>query len=100
MARGQVLWSRSRCVVFSGSWVPEAPSGSTYQLWLLTNSGAVSVGLAKPDSEGRVSLATDTVPSIPRPVVGVVLTLEPSSGVPAPSGAPVLSYRAPPDIAP
>jgi hypothetical protein len=98
MARGQVLWSRSRGVVFSGSRVPEAPSGFTYQLWLLTNSGAVSVGLAKPDSEGRVSLATDTVPVIPRPVVGVALTLEPSGGVPAPSGASVLNYRAPQDI--
>ena len=93
MARGQLLWSRSRGVVFSASRMPQPPAGSTYQLWLLTNSGAVSVGLAKPDSEGRLSLASDTVPAVQRPVVGAALTLEPSGGVTAPSGAPVLSYR-------
>jgi hypothetical protein len=94
-ARGQLLWSRSRGVVFSASRVPEPPAGSAYQLWLLTNSGTVSVGMAKPDSEGRLSLASDSVPTVQRPVVGVALTLEPSGGVPAPSRAPVLSYRPP-----
>jgi Tfp pilus assembly protein PilX len=59
------------------------------------NAGSVSVGLAKPDAEGRLSLASDTVPAVLRPVVGVALTLEPSGGVTTPSGAAVLTYRPP-----
>jgi len=98
LARGQLLWSRSRGVVFSASRIPEPRAGSTYQLWLQTNAGSVSVGLAKPDAEGRLSLASDTVPAVFRPVVGVALTLEPSGGVTTPSGAAVLTYR--PAVAP
>ena len=94
-ARGQLLWSRSRGIVLSASRVPKAPAGSTYQLWLLTSSGATPVGLTDADAEGRLSLATDKIPSVPRPVVGAVLTLEPASGGPVPSGPAVLSYRPP-----
>lgn len=92
-ARGQLLWSRSRGVVLSASRVPQAPSGSTYQLWLLTASGATSAGLTNADSQGRLSLATDEVPSVPRPVIGIAVTVEPASGTAAPSGATVLAYR-------
>jgi hypothetical protein len=92
-ARGQVLWSRSRGLVFSGSNVPQVPPDSTYQLWLLTNGGAVSVAEAKPDSEGRISVAIDAPPSVPRPVVGVALTLEPRGGRSTPSGVTVLAHQ-------
>ena len=94
-ARGQLLWSRSRGIVLSASRVPKAPSGSTYQLWLLTPSGATHAASTDADVEGRLSLATDKVPSVPRPVIGVALTMEPTSGGPVPSGPTVLSYLAP-----
>jgi hypothetical protein len=93
-ARGQLLWSRSRGIVISGSRVPAPPSGYTYQFWLFTGSGAISAALATPDTQGRISVATDLLPSVPRPVIGAALTLEPRGGSPAPSGAAVLSYRA------
>ena len=92
-ARGQLLWSRSRGIVLSASRVPKAPAGSSYQLWLLTSSGATHAGSTDADTEGRLSLATDKIPSVPRPVVGVLLTLEPADGGPVPSGPTVLSYR-------
>jgi hypothetical protein len=92
-ARGQLLWSRSRGIVLSASRVPKASAGLTYHLWLLTASGATHVGATDADAEGRLSLATDKVPSVPRPVVGAALTMEPNSGGSSPSGPTVLSYR-------
>jgi Anti-sigma-K factor rskA len=93
MARGQVLWSRSRGFVFSGSNVPQVPPDSTYQLWLLTTGGAVSVAEVKPDTKGRISVVIDPPPIVPRPVVNVVLTLEPQGGRPTPSGVTVLARQ-------
>jgi len=94
-ARGQALWSRSRGIVFSASRLPAPPQASTYQLWLVTTGAPVAAGLVKPDSEGRASIATEDVPAIPRPVVGVSLTIEPQGGRPLPSGAIVLSRQQP-----
>jgi Anti-sigma-K factor rskA, C-terminal len=87
----QLLWSRSRGMVFSASRMPQPPHGSTYQIWLLTAAAPISLGTVAPDASGRATLATDSPPDVPRPVVGVRVTLEPASGVPAPSGPTVLA---------
>jgi anti-sigma-K factor RskA len=90
-AFAQALWSRSRGLVFSGSRLPALQAGTTYQLWLLTNTEPVSAGLLTPDAAGRVSLATDTPPTVPRPVIGVSVTTEPAGGRRTPSGVVVLA---------
>lgn len=90
----QLLWSRSRGLVFSGSRVPAAPVGSTYQAWLLTNEEPVSAGLFVPDTAGRVMLVTEDPPRVPRTVTGVAVTLEPTGGRATPSG-PTLLAREP-----
>jgi hypothetical protein len=87
----QLLWSRSRGMVFSASRMPQPPQGSAYQIWLLTAAAPISLGTVGPDASGRVTLATDSPPDVPRPVVGVRVTLEPASGVQAPSGPTVLA---------
>jgi hypothetical protein len=87
----QLLWSRSRGMVFSGSRLPAPPAGSTYQLWILTPDRAVSGGTFAPDTSGRVTSATDTPPNVPRPITGVRVTLEPTPGAPEPSGTIVLA---------
>jgi hypothetical protein len=87
----QLLWSRSRGMVFSGSRLPAPPAGSTYQIWLLTSDTAVSAGTFAPDTAGRATAATDTPPNVPRPITGVRVTLEPTPGAPVPSGAIVLA---------
>ena len=92
-ANAQVLWSRSRGMVLSASRLPAAPAGSVYQIWLLTEGTAVSVGTITPDDAGRATLSLDTLPSIPRAVTGIIVTTEPAAGSPAPSGAPVLTRR-------
>jgi len=81
---GQVLWSRSRGVVFSGLRVPAAPAGMTYQLWLLTDSLPATAGTFNPEPNGRVTFTADA-PRVPRPVVGAALTIEPSGGSQTPS---------------
>jgi hypothetical protein len=87
----QLLWSRSRGMVFSASRLAAPPPGSTYQIWLLTAGDPVSAGTVAPDPSGRVTLATDTPPAVPRPVLNVQVTVEPGTGSRAPSTAPVLS---------
>jgi Anti-sigma-K factor rskA len=91
LSSAQLLWSQSRGVVFSGSRVPAAPAGTTNQLWLLTSAQPVSAGLFVPDSKGRVTLVTDDLPNVPRPVIGAAVTLEPAGGRPQRSAATVLS---------
>ena len=91
----QVLWSRSRGMVFSGSRLPAAPAGTTYQIWLITLNGpAVNAGTFTPDESGRATTATDSPPSGPRPITGVRVTIESTPGAPEPSGTIVLA-RAP-----
>jgi len=87
----QLLWSRSRGLVFSGSRLPAPPAGSTYQIWLLTAEAPVSAGTFVPDQAGRVTEATATPPAVPRPVVGARVTLEPLPGKSSPSGTVVLA---------
>jgi hypothetical protein len=87
----QLLWSRSRGVVFSASRMTQPPQGSVYQIWLVTAAAPISVGTVVPDASGRVTLATDTPPEAPRPIIGVRVTLEPDPGRPAPSGPIVLA---------
>jgi hypothetical protein len=87
----QLLWSRSRGMVFSASRMPQPPQGAIYQIWLLTAAAPISLGSIAPDASGRVTLATDTPPDAPRPIVGVRVTLEPAPGRAEPSGPIVLA---------
>ena len=51
----QLLWSRTRGLVLSGSRLPAAPPKSTYQLWLVTSTQSVGAGLFVPDDAGRAT---------------------------------------------
>jgi anti-sigma-K factor RskA len=90
-AYAQVLWSRTRGMVVSGSRLPALPAGSVYQVWLLTETEPVSAGLLTPDASGRATMMVETPPSVPRRVVGANVTVEPAGGAAAPSGAVVLA---------
>jgi hypothetical protein len=96
----QLLWSRSRGLVFSGSRLPAPPQGSAYQIWLATNGAPVSAGVFVPDESGRATVATDKPPRVPRPVIDILVTTESSGGAPAPSGPTLLARAVPRPPAP
>ena len=87
----QLLWSRTRGLVLSGSRLPAAPPESTYQLWLVTSTQSVGAGLFVPDDAGRATLVVDAPPRVPGRVVGAAVTIEPSGGRPTPSGRTLLA---------
>jgi hypothetical protein len=87
----QLLWSRSRGFVFSASRLPPPPAGEVYQLWLLTATDPIGIGTVTPDASGRATLASDTPPDAPRPIVGVRVTLEVAPGRSTPSTRTVLA---------
>jgi len=84
-ARARALWSRSRGLVFTAANLPPAPAGTAYQVWVVTAQAPVSAGLLTTDAGGGGSQYYMTPPDI-APPVAVAVTLEPSGGVPAPTG--------------
>jgi hypothetical protein len=87
----QVLWSRSRGIVLSGSRLQAAGTDKTYQLWLVTSAQSVSAGIFDPDATGRATLVVDAPPKTPGPVVGAAITVEPKGGRTTPSGQMLLT---------
>jgi len=84
-ARARALWSRSRGLVFTAANLPPAPAGKAYQVWVVTAQAPVSAGLLMTDPTGGGSQYYMTPPDI-APPVAVAVTLEPSGGVPLPTG--------------
>ena len=95
----QLLWSRTRGLVLSGSRLPAAPPKSTYQLWLVTSTQSVGAGVFVPDDTGQATLVVDAPPRVPGRVVGAAVTIEPSGGRSAPSGRTLLARFPAPVIA-
>jgi hypothetical protein len=91
---GQALWSRVRGFVLSASRVAPVPEGQTLQVWFLTDAGPVSVAVCVPDANGHVSLALDNPARPPRPVTGVLVTLESGGAQALPSASVVLARPA------
>jgi Anti-sigma-K factor rskA len=92
-ASAQLLFSRARGIVFSGSRLSPPGPGNVYQIWLLTTTDPISAGTIAPDDSGRAALTTDRPPDVPRPIVGARVTLEPAPGRQTPSEQAVL-FRA------
>jgi len=89
-ATGQLLWSRSRGFVFSASGLPAPPPNTAYQVWLLTRTGPVSATTFTSDPAGRITVAG--IVSVPRPVLGAIVTTERKEGATAPSREPILAH--------
>ena len=81
---GQVLWSRTRGIVFSGVRFNQPAPGMTYQLWMNTFGGPVTAGTFVPDANGRVTFVSEP-PRVTSAVSGASVTLEPQGGSEQPS---------------
>lgn len=91
-ATARALWSRQHGLVFAGTNIPDPPPGRCYQVWLVTPTSAVSVGiLPEPGDELAVF---DTRPDIPQPS-GVAVTIELPGGAASPTGPRILDGNAP-----
>ena len=88
-ASARAFWSPARGVIFAGTRLPALPQGRVYQLWMVTESAPVSVGLLTPDAQGK-SIAVAPAPAVTGRVVALAVTLEPAGGVPAPTGPKIL----------
>ena len=76
--------------MLSATHLPVA-AGSIYQVWLLAPTGPVSAATFVTDATGRVTVATDSLQNIPRPITGATVTLERAVGLSAPTGPTVLA---------
>jgi anti-sigma-K factor RskA len=84
-ASARAFWSRAHGLVFTGTNLPQLPTGRTYQLWVVTAQAPIGVGMLRPDSQGTISGTFATPVDIPQPVA-MAVTIEPDGGMPAPTG--------------
>jgi anti-sigma-K factor RskA len=84
-ASGRAFLSRARGLVFTATDLPPLPPGRGYQLWVVTPTAPVSVGMVQVDNTGRAAQAFPT-PATQGPIAAVAVTIEPEGGVPAPTG--------------
>jgi len=86
-------WYRSRVgfptVVMALHKFPPAPVGSVYQGWVRLSGVWVSLGTASPDADGNAVL-TQEAPGFARAPEALEVTLEPSGGSLAPTGAVIV----------
>jgi hypothetical protein len=89
-ASGQALVSRSQGLIVSGSRLAAAPPDHALVAWLLTPTEPVRAGTLSESVDGSAMLVEQT-PAVPRRIVGVWVTAEPSETAEAPSGVQILS---------
>jgi anti-sigma-K factor RskA len=92
-ARARMLWHEKAGGLLVAAGLPQAPAGKAYQLWAIAGKNApVSAGVFTVDARGTGSLQVAPLPGVGRVDVFAV-TLEPASGVPAPTGAMYLAGK-------
>jgi anti-sigma-K factor RskA len=90
-ASGQALWSPSRGVVATATGLPSLAATDTYQVWLVTPRGSISLGFLAPDAAGRATDTFDLPPDIAGSIRGFMVTREPTGGSARPSRTVVLA---------
>ena len=88
-ATGRVIWHpREGGHVFVAN-LPSAPRGKAYEMWMIGDSAPLSAGVFQVDASGRGS---HRIPAVAggKPVKAFAVTLEPETGVAAPTGPRVL----------
>ncbi|HEY8148218.1 MAG TPA: anti-sigma factor [Vicinamibacteria bacterium] len=90
-ARGRVIWNpATREAVLVASGLDPAPPGRTYELWVMADGAPVPAGAIPVEPDGRAAFRLPALEQTSR-VKTFVVTLEPVSGSPAPTGPAILS---------
>lgn len=88
-ARGRVLYNSRLGKMFYTDSLNPAPAGKSYQLWLVPTSGnPISAGVLSPEAGNGSRMFASMPPGIGAAAFAV--TLEPSGGLPQPTGPKVL----------
>lgn len=82
-ARAHVYVSLSNGMVLLAEGLPDLPPDRVYQLWSIVGGAPVSGGVFTRDPDGRAQLLAPPPPGAPQ---ALAVTVEPSGGLPAPSG--------------
>jgi hypothetical protein len=90
-SNGHILWSPTRGAVLAASRLPALSSKETYQVWMTTTRGALSLGFVAPDAQGRAGSSFEAPAELSGNVLGFMLTLEPTGGNLKPTGPVVLA---------
>ena len=87
----QVFWNRAAySLILHGTRLKPAPSGRTYQLWLLRKKGSpIASQLFNTEAGGSVLVEAIAVPQ-GEEIAGFALTVEPAGGSPQPTTTPFL----------
>ena len=84
-ASARALWNDTADMVFVAAGLPALPAGDIYQLWFMLPDAPVSAALVEPDADGHATVILQVPGTVTLPVT-MVITVEPSGGVPAPTG--------------
>lgn len=90
-ARAKFVFDRNtgRAILMADN-LPQAPAGKAYQLWFIIDGKSPMPGqVFTPDASGHAEMR-DQVPAEARNATIFAVTLEPSNGVPAPTGPKIL----------
>jgi hypothetical protein len=87
-----VMDAAGQQVLLLASRIPPLPQGRTYQLWVIVSGAPKSLGVFAPDRDGRVVYVQSESLDLPSGVQAAV-SIEPSGGVPQPTGPIVLVSR-------
>lgn len=85
-AQAKLMYDRKTGrAILTASDLPPAPAGKAYQLWYIAGNRALPGGVFTTDATGRGTLR-DQLPPEAREATAFAVTLEPASGVKAPTG--------------
>lgn len=85
-ARGKMIWDAATGTgIFLVTGLPQLPQDKTYQLWVIAEQKPISAGIFSVDLHGRGELRVINLPPT-HLIQAFAVTLEPSGGVPQPTG--------------
>jgi len=87
-AEGRIVWHETAGGQVLITKLPPAPAGKAYEMWTIAGGQPTAAGVFQVDASGQ---AIHRVPPGVGPVDVFAVTLEPESGVPAPTGPIVLA---------
>ncbi len=91
-ARGRIFLSPRRGIVLIAANLPSIPSGRTFQMWVIPQSGApIPAGTFRAGAQGSVVYVRSG--PVPPAAAAVAVTIEPAGGSPQPTTTPFIVSR-------